>query len=50
MDKLTAGLNYQLTDHFAVKGEYSYWFMSRAAAALGGIDIYQGAFSIVSSF
>jgi len=50
MDKITGALNYQLSDHFSVKTEYSYWFMSRAAASLGGIDIYQGAFSIISSF
>ncbi|MBI4347394.1 MAG: hypothetical protein HY553_11095 [Elusimicrobia bacterium] len=50
MDKFTFGLNYQLTDHFALKGEYSYWFMGRAAPTIGAIDIYQGAFSIVSSF
>ena len=50
MDKLTFGLNYQLSDYFTVKTEYSYWFMGRATTDLGGIDIYQGAFSIVASF
>lgn len=50
MDKLTVGLNYQMTSHFSVKGDYSYWFMNRSTPELGGIDVYQGAFSIVASF
>ncbi|MCX5788777.1 MAG: hypothetical protein NTX64_09785 [Elusimicrobia bacterium] len=50
MDKLTFGVDYQFSDHFSVKGEYSYWFMGRATTDVGGIDIYQGALSVVASF
>jgi hypothetical protein len=54
IDKYTAALNYQLSEHFALKAEYSYWVMSRAtvvtATSLGNHDIYQGAFSLVMGF
>jgi hypothetical protein len=54
IDKYTAALNYQLTEHFAMKAEYSYWSMGKAtvvsATSLGNLDIYQGAFSLVMGF
>jgi hypothetical protein len=54
LDKYTAGLNYQLTDHFTLKVDYSYWVMGRAATrsvtSIGNVDIYQTAFSMVMGF
>lgn len=54
MDKYTAAVNYQLSDHFWLKGEYSYWTMGQASVrsvtSLGLVDIYQGAFSMVMGF
>ncbi len=54
IDKYTAALNYQLTEHFALKFDYSYWVMAKAtvatATSLGYHDIYQGAFSLVMGF
>ena len=54
IDKYTAGLNYQLSDHFALKFDYSYWTMglasTRSVTSLGLVDIYQGAFSMVVGF
>jgi hypothetical protein len=52
--KYTAGLHWQLSEHFAAKGEYSYWEMGkstvRSPTSLGLNDIYQGAFSLVMGF
>jgi len=48
--KLTAALNYQITEHFIGKFEYSYWTMNHASTVSGTRDIYQGAFSLVMSF
>ena len=52
--KYTAGLHWQLSEHFAAKGEYSYWVMGkstvRSPTSLGLNDIYQGAFSLVLGF
>jgi hypothetical protein len=52
--KYTAALNHQLTEHFFLKFEYSYWVMNRSttrtATSLGLVDIYQGATSISCSF
>ncbi|MDP3541593.1 MAG: hypothetical protein Q8T11_03905 [Elusimicrobiota bacterium] len=52
--KYTAGLHWQLAQHFAAKFEYSYWVMGkstvRSANSLGLNDIYQGAFSLVMGF
>jgi hypothetical protein len=54
IDKYTGALNYQLTEHFALKFEYSYWAMSKAtvvtATSLGNHDIYQVASSLVVGF
>ncbi len=60
MDKYTAALNYQLTDHFLLKLEYSYWVMGQATTEafvptatgvpLGNVDIYQTALSLVMGF
>lgn len=54
IDKYTAAVNWQLSDHFAFKGEYSYWTMARASTrsvtSLGLVDIYQGAVSMVMGF
>lgn len=54
IDKYTAGVNWQLTDHFFLKGDYSYWVMGRATnrteTSLGLVDIYQGAVSLVLAF
>lgn len=54
MDKYTAALNYQLSEHFALKFDYSYWVMGQASTrsvnSLGLVDIYQGAFSMVMGF
>jgi hypothetical protein len=54
MEKYTAALNYQLSEHFALKGEYSYWTMGHASTrqvnSFGLVDIYQGAFSMVVGF
>lgn len=48
--KVTAAANWQLSDHFLAKGEYSYWVMGNASTITGTRDIYQGAFSIVLAF
>ncbi|MFH1725023.1 MAG: hypothetical protein ABII00_10435 [Elusimicrobiota bacterium] len=48
--KYTAGLNWQLSDHFILKGEYSYWAMGASSTITGTRDIYQGAFSVVMGF
>lgn len=52
--KYTAGVHWQLAQHFAAKFEYSYWVMGkstiRSANSLGLNDIYQGAFSLVMGF
>ena len=54
IDKYTAALNYQLSLHFALKLEYSYWAMKKStvvtATSLGNQDIYQTAFSLVMGF
>ena len=54
IDKYTGALNYQLSEHFALKFDYSYWVMTRAtvvtATSLGNHNIYQGAFSLVMGF
>ena len=54
IDKYTAGLNYQLSEHFTLKFDYSYWTMgqasTRSVTSLGLVDIYQGAFSMVMGF
>lgn len=49
IDKATGALNYQLTDHFTTKLEYSYWSLGRSSS-LSTTDIYQGALSLVVSF
>lgn len=49
IDKATVALNYQMTDHFVTKLEYSYWSLGRAST-LPTTDIYQGAMSFVVSF
>lgn len=54
ISKYTAGLHWQLADHFAAKFEYSYWVMGkstiRSVTSQGLNDIYQGAFSLVLGF
>jgi hypothetical protein len=54
IDKYTAALNYQLSDHFTLKFDYSYWVMGNStilsATSLGSHDIYQSAFSLVMGF
>lgn len=54
IDKYTAALHYQLSKHFALKFDYSYWVMGKATirsqTSLGVNDIYQGAFSMVMGF
>ena len=54
IDKYTAAINYQMTDHFVFKLDYSYWVMNRASTrsvnSLGLVDIYQLAFSMVLGF
>jgi hypothetical protein len=54
IDKYTAALNYQLSEHFALKVESSYWVMGKStlvtAQSLGNHDIYQGAVSLVMGF
>ena len=54
IDKYTGALNYDLTEHFALKFDYSYWVMRKAtlatATSLGYHNIYQGAFSLVMGF
>ena len=49
IDKITFALNYQFTDHFASKYEYSYWNLGRSSS-LSTTDIYQGALSLIVSF
>ena len=54
IDKYTGALNYQMSEHFALKFDYSYWVMSKAtvasATSLGYHNIYQTAFSLVMGF
>ena len=51
LEKYTAALNWQLTEHFNLKFEYSYWTMGRASTRNNGLtDIYQTAFSLVAGF
>ena len=54
IDKYTAALNWQLSEHFTLKFDYSYWTMGQASTrsvnSLGLVDIYQGAFSMVMGF
>lgn len=54
MEKYTAALNYKLSSHFWLKGEYSYWVMgnasTRSETSLGLVDIYQTAFAMVAAF
>ena len=54
IDKYTGALNWQLTDHFFFKFDYSYWVMGRAtnrsATSIGRVDIYQGALSMALAF
>ena len=57
IDKYTAALNWQLTDHFHLKLDYSYWTMGRASThninplnPNGLTDIYQWALSVVAGF
>jgi hypothetical protein len=54
IDKYTAALDYQMTSHFALKFDYSYWSMAKSTVvteqSLGTHDIYQGAFSLVMGF
>jgi len=54
IEKYTAAVNYQLTDHFSLKSEYSYWDMGRATTisptSLGFVNIYQAAFAMVMGF
>ena len=52
--KYTAAVHYQLSSHFALKFDYSYWIMGkstiRSGTSEGLNDIYQGAFSMVMGF
>lgn len=54
IDKYTAAVNYQMTDYFQLKLEYSYWVMgkssNRSVNSLGLVDIFQSAFSLVLAF
>lgn len=54
IDKYTAAVNYQLSEHFALKLESSYWVMGKStvvtATSLGNHDIYQTALSLVMGF
>lgn len=54
IDKYTAALNYELTEHFRLKFDYSYWVMgeasNRSVNSLGLVDIYQGAMALVLAF
>ena len=54
MEKYTAAINYQLTDHFALKSEYSLWALSRASIrqpnSVGQDNIYQVGFAMVLGF
>lgn len=54
IDKYTAAFNWQLTDHFFFKFDYSYWVMGRSTNrsinSKGLVDIYQGAMSMVMAF
>jgi hypothetical protein len=54
IDKYTAAVNYQISDHFSLKFDYSYWVMGKStiatATSRGTHDIYQGAFSLVTGF
>ncbi len=54
MEKMTAALNWKLSEHFTAKFEYSYWFMGKATVpsptSTGNLDVYQTAMSLVASF
>lgn len=54
MEKYTAAANYQLSDHFALKLEYSYWALTRSSTVSGTnpsfTDVYQSAVSMVMGF
>ena len=54
IDKYTAAINYQMSSHFALKFDYSYWVMGKSTVvteqSLGVHDIYQGALSLVMGF
>lgn len=54
MDKYTAAVNWQLTEHFWLKFDYSYWVMGRSSTVSARNpsfpDIYQGALSMVLGF
>jgi hypothetical protein len=54
IEKYTAAVNYQLSEHFALKLETSYWVMTKSTVvtdfSLGNHDIYQGAASLVMGF
>ncbi|MFI5361155.1 MAG: hypothetical protein ACHQ49_04225 [Elusimicrobiota bacterium] len=54
IDKYTAALNYELSEHFALKGESSYWALEKSTVvtetSLGNHNIYQIAFSLVMGF
>jgi hypothetical protein len=54
MKKYTTALHYQLSEHFSLKFDYSYWEMGHASTrsvnSLGLVDIYQGAFAMVMAF
>lgn len=49
MDKVTGGLNWQVTDHIISKFDFSYWFLQRSTNE-PRTDIYQGALSLVLAF
>ena len=48
--KYTGAVNYQLSEYFTGKLDYSYWVMSRSSTLTGVRDIYQLALSLVLSF
>jgi len=54
IQKYTAALHYQLSQHFSLKFDYSYWVMGKSTVrsenSQGLNDIYQGAFSMVMGF
>lgn len=54
INKYTAAANYQMSEHFALKFDYSYWSMGKSTVvteqSLGTHDIYQGALSLVMGF
>jgi hypothetical protein len=50
INKFTCALNWQMTQHFATKLEYSYWAMGKASTFSPTTDINQSAMSIVMAF